>query len=157
MPGITLTRLAYRLLAVLALCALSASLAQAQLTPLGLWKTFHEEGRVARSLVRISEVQGVLSGRVEKLLDPALKPDEVCSLCKDELRDKPVVGMTVVRGVRQSRSEPTVWDGGEIIDPHNGKIFSVRMTPADAGRRLEVRGYMGAPVLGRTLNWVRVE
>ena len=157
MPGITLTRLAYRLLAVLALCALSASLAQAQLTPLGLWKTFHEESQVARSLVRVTETNGVLSGRVEKLLDPAFKPDELCSRCKDELRDKPIVGMTVVRAVRQSRGDPAVWDGGEIIDPHNGKIFSVRLTPVDGGRRLEVRGYLGTPMLGRSLTWVRVE
>jgi uncharacterized protein (DUF2147 family) len=145
------------LLAVLVMWGLCASLAQAQLTPLGLWKTFHEESQVARSLVRVTETNGVVSGRVEKLLDPALKPDEVCSRCKDEWHDKPIVGMTVVRGVRQSRSDPALWDGGEIIDPHNGKIFSVRLTPVDGGRRLEVRGYLGAPMLGRTLNWVRVE
>jgi uncharacterized protein (DUF2147 family) len=150
----SLIRCASRLLAVWGMCA---GLAQAQLTPLGLWKTFHDESHVARSLVRVTEANGVFSARVEKLLDPALKPDEVCSRCSGELLDKPVVGMTIVKGVRQNRSDPTVWDGGEIIDPHNGKVFSVRLTPVDGGRRLEVRGYLGAPMLGRTLTWVRIE
>ena len=154
MPLRAVNRFALLLLAVLALCA---STAQAQLTPLGLWKTFPEDSQVARSLVRLTETNGVVRGRVEKLLDPALKPDEVCSRCSGELLDKPIVGMTIVKGVRQNRSDPVVWDGGEIIDPHNGKVFSVRLTPVDGGRRLEVRGYLGAPMLGRTLHWVRIE
>lgn len=133
------------------------SMAQAQLTPAGLWKTFNEKTRIDRSLVRITETNGVFSGRVEKLLDPMLKPDEVCALCSDERRNKPIMGMTLLSGVRQSRSDQTVWDGGEIIDPNNGKTFAVRLTPVDAGRRLEVRGYVGTPILGRTFTWVRVE
>ncbi len=157
MQAFALTRFASRLLTVLALCALCASLAQAQLTPLGLWKTFHAESPVPRSLVRVTETNGVVSARIEKLLDPSLKPDVVCARCKDELRDKPIIGMTVVRGVRQSRSDPSVWDGGEILEPEDGKIYSVRMKPWDGGQRLEVRGYLGVPMLGRTLNWVRVE
>ena len=157
MQAFALTRFASRLLTVPALCALCASLAQAQPTPLGLWKTFHEKSGAPRSLVRVTETNGVVSARVEKLLDPSLKPDVVCSRCKDELFDKPIIGMTVVRGVRQSRSDPSVWDGGEILEPEDGKIYSVRMKPMDGGRRLEVRGYLGMPMLGRTLNWVRVE
>ena len=50
-----------------------------------------------------------------------------------------------------------MWDGGEILDPNNGKTYKVRMTPKDDGKTLAVRGYIGAPLLGRTQTWVRVE
>ena len=50
-----------------------------------------------------------------------------------------------------------MWDGGTILDPNNGKVYKVRLTPTDGGRQLEVRGYMGLPLLGRTQTWVRVE
>jgi len=50
-----------------------------------------------------------------------------------------------------------MWDGGEILDPNNGKTYKVRLTPADGGKKLDVRGYIGAPLFGRTQTWIRVE
>ncbi len=144
------------LVAALTLCLVPGT-ARAQSSPLGVWKTIHDETRVERSLVRITLANGVYSGRIERLLDPALKPDAVCGRCNDERRDKPLVGLLVFSGVRPSRSDPAVWDGGEILDPNNGKTFAVRLTLAEGGKRLEVRGYVGTPMFGRTQNWVRVE
>ena len=136
---------------------LFAAIVHAQATPAGLWKTIDDESKKEKSLIRITEAGGVFTGKLEKLLDPSAKPDAVCDLCTDDRKDKPVVGMTLVKGVKQSDSDKGRWDGGEIRDPNNGKTYKVRLTPNDGGKTLAVRGYIGAPLLGRTQTWVRVE
>ena len=136
---------------------LFAAIAHAQATPVGLWKTIDDETKKEKSLIRVTEAGGVFTGKLEKLLDPSAKPDAVCDLCSDDRKDKPIVGMTLIRGVKQSDSDKGRWDGGEILDPNNGKTYKVRLTPVDGGKTLAVRGYIGAPLLGRTQTWVRVE
>ena len=136
---------------------LFAAIAHAQATPAGLWKTIDDETKKEKSLIRITETGGVFTGKLEKLLDPAARPDAVCDLCSDDRKDKPIVGMTLVKGVKQSDSDKGRWDGGEILDPNNGKTYKVRLTPGEGGKTLAVRGYIGAPMLGRTQTWVRVE
>jgi uncharacterized protein (DUF2147 family) len=145
-----------RHLAAAALMTLAAGLAQAQVTPAGLWKTIDDETKQEKSLVRISEAGGVFTGRIDKLLDPA-KQDSKCDKCSDERKDQPVLGMTILRNVKAHEDEKDRWDGGDILDPNNGKLYKVRIKPVDGGRKLEVRGYIGAPLLGRTQTWIRVE
>ena len=137
--------------------ALGAGLARAQATPVGVWKTIDDESKKEKSLIRITEAGGVLSGKLEKLLDPASPPDAVCKECSDERKDKPIVGMTLIRGVKQNDGDKAVWDGGDILDPNNGKVYRVRLKSIDNGSRLEVRGYIGTPILGRTQTWIRAE
>jgi uncharacterized protein (DUF2147 family) len=132
-------------------------LANAQATPVGVWKTIDDESKKEKSLIRIGESGGVLTGKLEKLLDPATPPDAVCKECTDERKDKPIVGMTLIRGVKQNDADKAVWDGGEILDPNNGKVYRVRLKPIDGGAKLEVRGYVGTPILGRTQTWIRAE
>ena len=146
----------HHLVAALGL-GLFAALAHAQATPAGLWKTIDDETKKEKSLIRITESGGVFSGKLEKLLDPATAPDAVCEKCSDDRKGKPLVGMTLVKGVRRSDGDKAMWDGGEILDPNNGKTYKVRMTPAEGGKTLAVRGYFGAPLLGRTQTWFRVE
>ena len=137
--------------------ALAHSQVQAQATPAGLWKTIDDDTKREKSLIRMTEANGVFTGKLEKLLDPATPPDAVCDKCSDERKDKPLVGMTLVKGVKHSDADKAMWDGGEILDPNNGKTYKVRMTPLEAGKTLAVRGYIGAPLLGRTQTWTRVE
>jgi uncharacterized protein (DUF2147 family) len=139
---------------VLALAALSAL---AQNTPVGLWKTIDDESKKEKSLVRITEAGGVFSGKIEKLLDPATKPDAKCDKCTDERKDQPILGLSIIRNVKANADDTTLWDGGEILDPNNGKTYKVRLRPTDGGKKLDVRGYIGAPLLGRTQTWHRVE
>ena len=137
--------------------ALAAASAWAQNTPVGLWKTIDDESKKEKSLVRITEAAGVFSGKIEKLLDPDSKPDAKCDKCTDERKDRPILGLPIIRNVRASADDTSLWDGGEILDPNNGKTYKVRLRPADGGKKLEVRGYLGAPLLGRTQTWHRVE
>ena len=71
-------------------------------TPAGLWKTSTTTPKKEKSLVRIVETNGVFSGKVEKILDPATLPDAVCKDCSDERKDKPILGMTIIRNVKAS-------------------------------------------------------
>ena len=142
--------------ALLAAALLAPSFAFAQATPAGLWKTIDDETKADKSLVRITESGGVFTGRIEKLLDPA-RHDAKCDKCSDERKDQPIAGMTIIRNVKQKDGDATMWDGGEILDPNNGKTYKLRMKPVDNGKTLEVRGYIGAPLLGRTQTWLRVE
>lgn len=122
-------------------------------TPVGLWKTIDDDTGKEKSYVRITEDNGVVSGKIEKLIDPS-KPNPVCEKCTDERKDKPVTGMTIIRNVKKDGDQ---WDGGDILDPNNGKVYKVRLKPADDGKKLNVRGYIGVPMLGRTQTWIRVE
>jgi uncharacterized protein (DUF2147 family) len=142
-------------LAAVALLSVGAT-AWAQATPAGLWKTIDDETKAEKSLVRISEAGGVFTGRIEKILDPA-KAANKCDQCSDERKDQPIQGMTIVKGVKANAGDAGLFDGGEILDPNNGKTYKVRMKPVDGGKTLDVRGYIGAPLLGRTQTWVRVE
>ncbi len=137
--------------------AMPNAVAQTASTPVGVWKTIDDDSHKEKSLIRITETGGVLSGRIEKLLDPATPPDETCKACTDERKDKPVLGMTVIRNVKQNADDKAVWDGGDILDPNNGKVYKVKLKPIENGSKLEVRGYIGFSLLGRTQTWVRAE
>lgn len=140
---------------IAAALALAAGVAAAQSTPAGLWKTIDDATKAEKSLVRITDAGGVYTGKIEKILTD--KTDAKCTLCTDERKDQPVQGMTIVRNVKAAAGDDNLWDGGEILDPNDGKTYKVRMKLADGGKKLDVRGYIGAPLLGRTQTWIRVE
>ena len=142
-----------KLFAALLLAGVGTAWAQA--TPAGLWKTIDDETKAEKSLVRITDNGGVLTGKVEKILSD--KPDAKCTECTDERKGQPVQGMTILREIKQDLADKALWIGGDILDPNNGKVYKVRIKPVDAGKKLEVRGYIGTPMLGRTQTWLRVE
>jgi uncharacterized protein (DUF2147 family) len=139
------------LLAAGALCA-ALAFAQGASSPIGLWKSVDDETGKAKSLIRIVEKDGVVVGRVEKILTD--KTDAKCDKCSDDRKDKPVQGMTIITGMKKDGDG---WGGGEILDPNNGKVYRSQMKLVDDGRKLEVRGYIGVPMLGRTQTWIREE
>ena len=74
-----------------------------------------------------------------------------------QLRDVPPNALTIITGVKKNDSAADLWEGGHILDPADGKVYKVRLSPVDGGKKLEVRGYVGMPLLGRTQTWLRVE
>jgi len=139
-------------LTIAAIAVHTAALAQA--TPVGLWKTIDDETKTEKSLVRVVDNGGVLSGKIEKLLDPA-KQNDVCDKCNDERKGKPIVGLNIIRNAKLDGDDKSVWTGGEILDPNNGKTYRLRLRPHDGGKTLEVRGYIGP--FFRNQTWIRVE
>ena len=128
--------------------------AWAQNTPVGLWKTIDDDGKTEKSLVRITDGGGTLTGKIEKIFDAA-KQDSKCDKCTDDRQDKPVLGMTILRNLKLDADDKEVWSGGEILDPNNGKTYRARLKPIEGGKQLQMRGYLGP--FFRTQVWQRVE
>jgi uncharacterized protein (DUF2147 family) len=132
--------------------AMPAAMAQ-NASPTGVWKTIDDETGKPRSLVRITEENGVLTGRIEKLFRPADQDQNPkCTACEGARKDQPMIGMTILSGLRKDGNEYT---GGEILDPSKGKTYKSKAALKDNGSKLEVRGYIGAPMFGRSQTWVR--
>ena len=135
----------------------AASLAQSQMTPLGAWNSIDDATHKPKALIRIStNASGALSGVVEKALDPNPNTEPNCEKCTDDRKGKPKIGMEIIRGGKKAEGKD-VWEEGKILDPDNGTEYRLRLTPIDGGKKLEVRGYIGTPLLGRTQTWVRAE
>ncbi|VTU17736.1 hypothetical protein H6CHR_00838 [Variovorax sp. PBL-H6] len=141
-----------RLLAVMAFAW--AGTVFAQTTPVGVWQSIDDKTGEAKSQIRIGEADGALSGRIEKLLRKEAKQDAVCDECTDDRKGKPLVGLEIIRGAKKADGKE-VWEDGKILDPENGKSYTLRLTPIDGGKKLEVRGSVLG--IGRTQTWVRVQ
>jgi uncharacterized protein (DUF2147 family) len=122
-------------------------------SPVGQWHTSDEKTGELKSMVVIFEQQGVMKGRVEKVLRKDADPAAKCDKCSDDRKNQPVVGLEIIRGAKKA-SGKNVWEDGEILDPENGRTYSLRLTPIENGAKLEVRGSFGP--IGRTQTWVRV-
>ncbi|SRR5690606_29827924 len=128
--------------------------AWAQMSPVGLWRSMDDKTGEAKSEIRISEQDGILEGRIEKLLRKDADPAAKCVECKDALKDQPMVGLPIITGAKKAEGKD-VWEGGKILDPENGKQYTLRLTPIEGGQKLEVRGSIGP--FGRTQTWQRVQ
>jgi uncharacterized protein (DUF2147 family) len=139
---------------VVAALGMSAFSAMAQMTPVGLWRTIDDKDGSAKSEIRIVENNGVISGTIEKVLDPKAKPDEKCVECKDDRKDQPMVGLELIRGLKKAEGKD-VWEGGTIVEPSTGKVYKMTMTPIEGGKKIEMRGYIA--FFYRTQTWIRVQ
>ena len=128
--------------------------AWAQNTPVGKWHTIDDKTKEIKSEITITDASGVLTGKVTKLLRKGAKQDDICDECKDARKDKPILGLEIIRGAKKE-TDGDVWTGGKILDPENGKEYTLKMTPEDGGKKLAVRGSIGP--FGRTQTWIRVE
>jgi len=151
-------KLAYptRIFSVWALTALSvlisgAALAQDAGSIVGLWKTFDDDTNQPAALVQISEQNGLFVGKVTKILDPSGLP--TCAKCTDYRKDKPVVGMEILSGLKKDGEN--MYSGGRILDPDDGEIYRADIKLLDQGNKLDLRAYLGIPLIGRTQSWMR--
>jgi uncharacterized protein (DUF2147 family) len=131
-----------------------AGAALAQNTPVGKWHSIDDKTKEIKSEITITESGGMLTGKVSKLLRKDAKQDAVCDECKDARKGQPMLGLEIIRGAKKEANED-VWAGGKILDPENGKEYSLKLTPQDGGKALAVRGSIGP--FGRTQTWVRVQ
>jgi uncharacterized protein (DUF2147 family) len=121
-------------------------------SPLGTWRTFDDDTHAPKALVEITAHDGELRGRIVKLFRaPGDDPNPLCNKCTDERHNQPVLGMTILSGMHQHGDE---WDGGEILDPEEGKLYRSKLHVSSDGK-LELRGYIGIALLGRTQVWER--
>ena len=133
--------------------ALASTIAMAA-SPVGLWKTIDDKTGKPRSLIRIHETSGVYSAVVEKGLREGDTGEAVCDKCTDERKNQKIIGMTIAKDLTEKNG---VYQGGQILDPENGKTYKCKMTLDETGNKLEVRGFVGISLLGRSQTWLREE
>ena len=137
-----------RILAIMVFIIFHLTTLAAQ-SPLGLWKTVDDTDGVAKSYIEIHEIDGMLYATVRELLPTADKTH--CSACKGDKKDAPITGMTLMREMKKDGKK---WSGGYILDPASGKEYKC-IIKLESDDKLKVRGYIGAPLLGRTQYWYR--
>lgn len=122
----------------------------------GTWMTIDDETGKARSHIEIWVNNGVAYGKITKII--AIKPgentDPNCTECKGEDHNKKVVGLVIMKNLRQDGDE---WKGGTILDPNNGKTYKCKMKAEQGGQILKVRGFIGFSLLGRTQVWRKLK
>jgi uncharacterized protein (DUF2147 family) len=145
-------RLAFRsVLLATALLLPSLSALAADDTPVGTWTQVDDE--TGKSIIEISTApDGALQGVVKEVLFSEQGKNPVCKECEGERHNQPVTGMTIMWGVKKDGDE---WNGGQILDPKNGKTYKVKLKLVEGGNKLDVHGYVGFSLLGRSQVWVR--
>lgn len=125
-------------------------------SPLGKWRTIDDETGKPKSIVEITEKDGMLEGKILKLFrDPKEDQNPKCTECEGEKKGQPIIGMTILWGLKKERHK---WTGGHVLDPKNGKVYHATVKVVDDGKKLEMRGFIGGiSLLGRTQTWERVE
>lgn len=122
-------------------------------SPVGLWKNIDDVTGKSKALIRITETNGVLTGKIERLFkDPAEDQNPKCIKCEGANKDQPVLGMVILTGLKK---EGDKYSGGTILDPDNGKTYKSRLMLEEGGKKLNVRGYIGIPWMGRSQIWIR--
>ena len=137
---------------IVTLLLLLSSVSRAS-SPIGTWKTIDDATGKAMSLVHIMEQDDTLVGRVQQILNEQ-KRTALCDRCKGENKDRKIEGMKIIWDMRPNGSH---FDHGKILDPSSGKIYSATMKLLENGKKLEVRGYLGLSLFGRSQVWERVQ
>ncbi len=118
----------------------------------GKWKTFDDKSGDAKSIVEIFEKDGKVYGKIIDILNPNKKNDK-CVKCSGEDKDKPLKGLTIIKGLTKDGKE---YSDGQILDPTSGKLYKCTIA-LESKDRLKVRGYVGISAFGRNQTWHRVE
>ena len=122
-----------------------------KLTPLGVWTNEIKEARF-----EIYKCGDKLCGKIIWLKEPNRdgKPKLDINNPDPKLRNRPLMGLAFIQGFEYDGDNK--WDEGTIYDPQSGKTYScyMKMMIKDA---MEVKGYIGISLIGRSQNWTRVQ
>ncbi|MBV7267764.1 DUF2147 domain-containing protein [Winogradskyella luteola] len=116
----------------------------------GKWKTIDDETGETKSIVEIYENDGKVYGKIVDILTD--NRDAICSKCEDDKKDKPVLGMVIIDGLKK---DDEAYEGGTILNPENGKVYKCRLKIEEDEDTLQVRGYVA--FFYKTQYWERVD
>ena len=131
----------------------TASLARSQ-TASGVWQQIDPSTGKVGALVTFGERNGIFSGYISKLFpNPGEDQNPLCQKCAGAQQGKPILGLMFIEGMRRSG---LTYEGGTILDPETGTVYSATMQLSKDGNSLTVRGYVGLPIFGQSQIWKRV-
>lgn len=135
------------------LLILFSNIAQAQSAGIiGKWKAIDDQTGKAVSVIEIFEKHNKIYGKIVELLNSKAKNPK-CDKCDGEDKNKPIVGLIVIKGLTKVNDEYT---NGKILDPKHGKLYKCTISLENKDQ-LKVRGYFGIELLGRTQFWERIK
>jgi uncharacterized protein (DUF2147 family) len=126
----------------------------AEPTAVGLWEQVDDKTGKPESWFKITERNGIYTGNLVKIF---FKPGEdenwVCDRCEGAERGAPVLGLALIKGMRRNGFS---YENGTIMDPRDGSVYRALMQLSPDGQKLEVRGYLGISLFGRSQVWNRL-
>lgn len=117
----------------------------------GVWKTIDDRTNLPTSHIEIYEENGSYFGKVVEMLRD--DPSTLCELCPGKKKNQPIMHMVILRNLK---ADGDAWSSGRILDPETGKEYKCNVS-LKSEDTLFLRGYIGAPLFGRTQEWLRVE
>jgi uncharacterized protein (DUF2147 family) len=122
----------------------------------GTWHTISDVDGKPRGIVKIEQAaDGSLRGSAAGSLVTGEDPNQLCAKCPGAKKNKPVLGMEILWGLKPVAGKPGQWAGGQVLDPDSGNIYSARLTVTPDGQTLTLRGFLGVSLLGRSQTWKR--
>lgn len=118
---------------------------------IGVWYNGSKESKI-----EIYKCDTRYCGKIVWLKEPQSngKPKADKNNPDEKLRSRPIIGMELMKGFTYDGDNE--WVDGEIYDPKSGKTYSCKMTLINANK-LDVRGFVGISLIGRTDSWTRAE
>ncbi len=137
---------------VLTLVLLFTSFVHSQ-SVFGKWKTIDDRTGNPKGIIDIYEKDGLMFGKIVKIVEKG-KEEALCIKCDGDMKDKPVKGMTIIKGGK--KNDNNEWKGKYLFDPEQAMTFRFKiwLNPENSNE-LKVRGYLA--FLYRTQTWVRFE
>lgn len=132
---------------VLTLTAFTAQAADAP-DPTGLWLTENK-----RSVIKVDKCDAGICGKIHWIIKGGMTTDSKNPDAK--YRDKPMCGLQILSGFKQNTKNAKVWEGGQIYKADEGEVYKATVSVTSA-EKMNVRGYVGMPLLGKSQNWTRV-
>lgn len=128
------------------------SAAPALADPTGLWNTENGDAQV-----EVAPCGQKLCGELVWLREPEDdqgRPKTDRNNPDESRHDDPIVGLQIVWDM-EPKGDGKVWENGHVYDPESGKTYRARFTLK--GDELDLRGFVGSPIFGRTSTWTRAE
>lgn len=124
----------------------------------GTWQQIDDKTGSPKALIEIrQDSNGTYAGKIVKVTPrPGYTPQKTCNKCPAPYTNQPILGMDVLKGLKQV-GDSVNYEKGRVIDPLTGKIYDAKVRLSSNGKRLTLRGYVGVSALGRSQTWIRQE
>lgn len=124
-------------------------------SPIGYWKTVDDVTGKPKSIVQVWRDDHGLMAKVIKIFPAnSSNQNKICTACQGDKHNQPIVGMVIMTGLKSAENQ---WSNGHILDPENGKTYKCTARLTENGKKLNVHGYVGLPLFGRSQTWERVD